>query len=55
MTTMAGRGGKSESLVPSLYHHLLSAALDHEIQQLADPELAVVGEVDPDGAHTASQ
>jgi superfamily II DNA or RNA helicase len=50
---MADTDDRPESPVPGLYDHLLSAALEHQIQQLADPETAVVGEVDPDDAHTA--
>lgn len=50
---MADTDGQSESPVRGLYDHLLSAALEHQIQRLADPETAVVGEVDPDDAHAA--
>jgi hypothetical protein len=53
LPTMADTDGRSQSPVPGLYDHLLSAALEHQIQQLADSETAVVGEVDPDDAHTA--
>ncbi len=44
---------RPKSLAPGLYDHLLSAALEHQIRQLANPELVVVDEVDPDDAHTA--
>lgn len=50
---MTDADSRPESPVPGLYDHLLSAALEHQIQQLADPEMAVVGEVDPDDAHAA--
>jgi superfamily II DNA or RNA helicase len=50
---MAQRDGRPEPPVAGLYDHLLSAALEHQIAQLADPGMAVVGEVDPDDAHTA--
>ncbi len=50
---MADADARPGAPVPGLYDHLLSAALEHQIGQLADPERAVVGAVDPDDAHTA--
>lgn len=50
---MADTDGRSESPVPGLYDHLLTTALEHQLQQLSDPNTAVIAEVDPDDAHTA--
>ncbi|MBL1217368.1 MAG: DUF3427 domain-containing protein [Planctomycetes bacterium] len=46
-------GDQSSPLVSGLYDHLLSHALEHQVQQLSSPYRAVIDEVDPDDAHTA--
>lgn len=44
---------RSQPLIPGLYDHLLSAALENQIRNLTGPETAIVVDVDPDDAHTA--
>lgn len=51
--SMTDTDGRSESPVPGLYDQLLSTSLEHQIQQFGDPESTVIGNVDPDDAHTA--
>ncbi|MCP3978599.1 MAG: DUF3427 domain-containing protein [bacterium] len=43
--------GQLDPPPPGLYDHLMSASLERQVEQLADPRMAVVGEVDPDDAH----
>lgn len=44
---------RSQPLIPGLYDHLLSAALENQIRNLTGPETAIVVDVDPNDAHTA--